>query len=66
MGRFTLTSASPVTLEIKVGDKVRNLIEVEQQLRIQILSMDPKSPKELGIADDDRKVAVGLISLTLK
>jgi hypothetical protein len=60
-----LLKPDPSRLDIALPPEVRQLIAREGLLRIQLKYPNAISPGELGVSKDPRKLAVGLIALTV-
>lgn len=53
-------------IEIPVTDKMRALLSTSESLRLQFEFPDAARPVDLGVANDTRTLALGLVSITLR
>ncbi|WP_175796560.1 MULTISPECIES: hypothetical protein [Burkholderia] len=65
-GSITLNAASNNHFDIRIPEKALSGIGQSKILRLDFGFHDAISPKELGINGDERMLAIGLISLTIR
>lgn len=62
----TLTSNAGNRIEVSISEKLRTHLSKNRYLRMQFEFPDAAKPLELGISDDNRNLALGLVSITLQ
>ncbi|MBU9617426.1 hypothetical protein KTE47_07295 [Burkholderia multivorans] len=66
VGSVSLTAPNNNKFDIHISDEVLSRMQEARTLKLKFKFRDPVSPKDLGINDDDRTLALGLVSLTVK
>lgn len=66
-GHYTLTEAKTnAEITIPIPDQLKSAIRESGKVLLELSLPNAASPKELGISDDTRKLAVGLVAITVK